>query len=63
MQYTSYHFVRPLPSNIQIPVSSGRNIADLIEVAIRNELLKAQGIDASKEFSRKVNELLNVKED
>ena len=50
-------------TNIQIPVSSGRNIADLIEVAIRNELLKAQGIDASKEFNKKLNALLNVKED
>ena len=49
--------------NIQIPVSSGRNLADLIEVAVRNELLKAQGIDASKEFAKKLNELLNVKGD
>ena len=32
-------------TNIQLPVSSGRNIADLVEVAIRNELLKAQGVD------------------
>ena len=44
-------------------MSSGRNISDLIEVAIRNELLKAQGIDASKEFSKRLNDLLNVKED
>ena len=49
--------------NIQIPVSSGRNLADLIEVAVRNELLKAQGIDASKEFAKKFNDLLNVKGD
>ena len=50
-------------TSIKIPVSSGRNIADLVEVAIRNELLKAQGIDASKEFSKKLNDLLNVKEE
>ena len=50
-------------TNIQLPVSSGRNIADLVEVAIRNELLKAQGVDASKEFNQKLNDLLNVKED
>ena len=49
--------------NTQIPVSSGRNLADLIEVAVRNELLKAQGIDASKEFAKKLNDLLNVKGD
>ena len=63
---TSEHFKNILGvyvTSIQIPVSSGRNIADLIEVAIRNELLKAQGIDASKEFSNRLNELLNVKED
>ena len=63
---TSEHFKNILGvyiPNIQIPVSSGRNLADLIEVAVRNELLKAQGIDASKEFSKKLNDLLNVKGD
>ena len=63
---TNEHFKNILDvyiTSIQIPVSSGRNIADLVEVAIRNELLKAQGIDASKEFNKKLNELLNVRED
>lgn len=63
---TSEHFKNILGvyiPNIQIPVSSGRNLADLIEVAVRNELLKAQGIDASKEFAEKLNDLLNVKGD
>ena len=63
---TSEHFKNILGvyiPNIQIPVSSGRNLADLIEVAVRNELLKAQGIDASKEFAMKLNDLLNVKGD
>ena len=63
---TSDHFKNILGvyiPNIQIPVSSGRNLADLIEVAVRNELLKAQGIDASKEFAMKLNDLLNVKGD
>lgn len=63
---TSEHFKNILGvyvTCIQIPVSSGRNIADLIEVAVRNELLKAQGIDASKEFSNRLNELLSKKED
>ena len=63
---TSEHFKNILGvyiPNIQIPVSSGRNLADLIEVAVRNELLKAQGIDASKEFAKKLNDLLNVKGD
>ena len=63
---TSEHFKNILGvyvTCIQIPVSSGRNLADLIEVAVRNELLKAQGIDASKEFAKKLNDLLNVKGD
>ena len=63
---TSDHFKNILGvyiPNIQIPVCSGRNLADLIEVAVRNELLKAQGIDASKEFAMKLNDLLNVKGD
>ena len=63
---TSEHFKNILDvyiTSIQIPVSSGRNLADLIEVAVRNELLKAQGIDASKEFAKKLNDLLNVKGD
>ncbi len=41
---------------LRLPVASGRNIALLIEIAARNELLKTQGYDAAKEFALKVNE-------
>jgi HPr kinase/phosphorylase len=41
---------------MKLPVASGRNIALLIEIAARNELLKTQGYDAAKEFALKVDE-------
>ncbi len=46
---------RELPL-LRLPVASGRNLALLIEIAARNELLKAQGYDAAKEFARRVDE-------
>jgi HPr kinase/phosphorylase len=46
---------RPKPF-LRLPVASGRNIALLIEIAARNELLKSQGYDAAKEFALKVDE-------
>jgi HPr kinase/phosphorylase len=46
---------RPRPM-LKLPVASGRNIALLIEIAARNELLKTQGYDAAKEFARRVDE-------
>ncbi|MGH9364877.1 MAG: HPr(Ser) kinase/phosphatase [Thermoanaerobaculia bacterium] len=46
---------RPRPF-LRLPVASGRNIALLIEIAARNELLKSQGYDAAKEFALRVDE-------
>ena len=46
---------RPRPF-MTLPVASGRNLALLIEIAARNELLKQQGYDAAKEFALKVDE-------
>ncbi len=51
--YTILDRSRPL---LRLPVASGRNIALLIEIAARNELLKTQGYDAAKEFALKVDE-------
>ncbi|WP_428065204.1 HPr(Ser) kinase/phosphatase [Candidatus Avelusimicrobium facis] len=42
-----------LPS-LTIPVTPGRNLAVLIEVAVLNQQLKSQGIFAAKEFSQKM---------
>lgn len=35
---------------IEMPVTSGRNLATLVEVAVRNHLLKLRGIHAAREF-------------
>ena len=35
---------------LRLPVRPGRNIATLIEVAARNQLLKLQGIHSAREF-------------
>jgi len=51
--YTILDRARPY---MKLPVASGRNIALLIEIAARNELLKSQGYDAAKEFALKVDE-------
>lgn len=51
--YTILDRARPY---LKLPVASGRNIALLIEIAARNELLKSQGYDAAKEFALKVDE-------
>lgn len=43
---------------IRMPVGPGRNIALLVEVASRNQLLKERGYDAARRFSEKVDEVL-----
>ena len=42
-----------IPSLV-LPVTPGRNLAVLIEVASLNQQLKSQGIFSAKEFSQKV---------
>jgi HPr kinase/phosphorylase len=51
--YTILGRARPF---LRLPVASGRNLALLIEIGARNELLKMQGYDAAKEFALKVDE-------
>ncbi len=38
---------------ITIPVAPGRSLATLVEVAVRNHLLRLKGYDASEEFARR----------
>lgn len=45
---------------VQLPVSPGRNIASIVEVAARNQLLRLQGIHSAKEFQDKL--LANLSE-
>ena len=42
-----------IPS-LTLPVTPGRNLAVLIEVAALNQRLKSQGIFSAKEFSKKI---------
>ena len=49
-----------IPS-LTLPVTSGRNLAVLIEVAARNQQLKARGILTAKQFSKKVLDRMKTK--
>ncbi|HEX7706089.1 MAG TPA: HPr(Ser) kinase/phosphatase [Thermoanaerobaculia bacterium] len=41
---------------VRLPVASGRNLALLVEVAARNHLMKLQGYDSARDFTRKIDE-------
>jgi HPr kinase/phosphorylase len=43
---------------LKLPVKPGRNMATLIEVAARNQMLKEQGIYTARELNRKLNQRL-----
>jgi hypothetical protein len=51
-RYTILHVSVPL---IQLPVRPGRNLAMLIEVAARNQILKARGQHAARQFATMVD--------
>lgn len=40
---------------VRIPLQAGRNIASLIEVVARNQLLKYRGYDSAREFQAKID--------
>ena len=42
----------------RMPVAPGRNIALLVEVAARNQLLRESGYDAARRFVERVDELV-----
>jgi HPr kinase/phosphorylase len=47
-----------------IPVAAGRNLAVLVEAAVRNQILKLRGIDSMAEFvARQSHELQDYKDD
>ncbi|HEY5926887.1 MAG TPA: HPr(Ser) kinase/phosphatase [Kofleriaceae bacterium] len=46
-------------TKLRLPVRPGRNIATLIEVAARNQLLKAQGIHSARAFRDKLHRAMN----
>ena len=41
---------------VRLPVASGRNLALLVEIAARNHLMKLQGYDSAREFTRRLDE-------
>ena len=43
---------------IHMPVAPGRNLTLLVEVAARNQLLKARGLDAARLFADQVDDML-----
>jgi HPr kinase/phosphorylase len=43
---------------VRMPVAPGRNIALLVEVAARNQLLREGGYDAAKRFVERVDEMV-----
>ena len=43
---------------IRMPVTVGRNISILVEIAARNHVLKLQGHHSAREFARKLEEQL-----
>jgi HPr kinase/phosphorylase len=47
---------------LRMPVAPGRNIAILVEVAARNQLLKERGYDAARRFAERVDETLEGRE-
>ncbi len=46
-------------TKLRLPVRPGRNIATLIEVAARNQLLKAQGIHSARAFRDKLHRAMH----
>ena len=43
-----------------MPVAPGRNLAILVEVAARNQLLKERGYDAARRFVERVDEMIEA---
>jgi HPr kinase/phosphorylase len=43
---------------VRIPVRPGRPIAVLVEVAVRNQILKRRGIHSAREFSSRLDAVL-----
>jgi HPr kinase/phosphorylase len=41
---------------VRLPVASGRNLALLVEIAVRNFIMKLQGYDSAEEFINRVND-------
>ena len=47
---------------VQIPVTAGRNLAVLVEAAVRNYVLQLRGIDSTQEFIERQERKIQRKE-
>ena len=47
---------------VTLPVAAGRNLAVLVEAAVRNEILKLRGIDSTAEFMARQRQQLDKAE-
>ncbi len=45
-------------TKVVIPIAAGRNIAVLLEVAVRNHMLLIRGINATKQFSQRQKQMI-----
>ena len=45
-------------SKVLIPIAAGRNIAVLVEVAVRNHILLLRGINATQQFSKRQKQMM-----
>lgn len=53
---TVYEILETPSPYIRMPVALGRNVANLVEIAARNHVLKLQGTHSAREFARKLEE-------
>lgn len=52
----TYELLNVSKPYVRLPVASGRNLALLVEVAARNHLMKLQGYDSARDFTRRIDE-------
>ncbi len=52
----TYELLNVAKPYVRLPVASGRNLALLVEVAARNHLMKLQGYDSARDFTRRIDE-------
>jgi HPr kinase/phosphorylase len=60
LEHERYHILNlPLPL-IRMPVAPGRNLAILVEIAARNQLLRGRGHDAAQTFAARLEHQLQL---
>ena len=48
---------------VRIPVAAGRNLAVMVEVAVRSHILQLRGVSSSQQFIERHNQFLNAPQD